>query len=215
MLPLPRKRPNSKRRGPHPDRALSASFCRNVGEAGRYCDGNGLYLHVEASGSRRWVQRLVIRGKSYTLGLGSCRLVSLAEARERALTNRKIARSGGDPLADRRRANGAPTFAEVAEKVIAIHSEIWKQPGKTRRQWQACLRDHAYPHTHESGRTFTTSRTRPAPVQCVRVRRGVGRTPSTRGCRQVPATGSPAARSPACRRRPTCQEHARRQVGGS
>ena len=92
-------------------------------------------------------ERLVIRGKSCTLGLGSCRLVSLAEARERALTNRKIARSGGDPLADRRRANGAPTFAEVAEKVIAIHSEIWKQPGKTRRQWQACLRDHAYsPH---------------------------------------------------------------------
>ena len=77
MLPLPRKRPSSKRRGPHPDRALSASFCRNVGEAGRYCDGNGLYLHVEASGSRRWVQRLVIRDNSCTLGLGSCKLVSL------------------------------------------------------------------------------------------------------------------------------------------
>ena len=151
MLPLPRKRPSSKRRGPHPDRALSASFCRNVGEAGRYCDGNGLYLHVEASGSRRWVQRLVIRGNSCTLGLGSCKLVSLAEARERALTNRKVARSGGDLLADRRRANGAPTFAEVAEKVIAIHSEIWKQPGKTRRQWQACLRDHAYPRIGDKG----------------------------------------------------------------
>ena len=151
MLPLPRKRPSSKRRGPHPDRALSASFCRNVGEAGRYCDGNGLYLHVEASGSRRWVQRLVIRGNSCTLGLGSCKLVSLAEACERALTNRKVARSGGDPLADRRRANGAPTFAEVAEKVIAIHSEIWKQPGKTRRQWQACLRDHAYPRIGDKG----------------------------------------------------------------
>ena len=35
-----------------------------------YCDGNGLYLNVETSGSRRWVQPLVIRGKSCTLGLG-------------------------------------------------------------------------------------------------------------------------------------------------
>ena len=151
MLPLSRKRPSSKRRGPHPYRALSASFCRNVGEAGRYCDGNGLYLHVETSGSRRWVQRLVIRGKSCTLGLGSCKLVSLAEARERALTHRKVARSGGDPLADRRRANGAPTFAEAAEKVIAIHSGLWKQPGKTKRQWQGCLRDHAYPRIGDKG----------------------------------------------------------------
>ena len=60
-------------------------------------------------------------------------------------------RSGGDPLADRRRANGAPTFAEAAEKVIAIHSGLWKQPGKTKRQWQGCLRDHAYPRIGDKG----------------------------------------------------------------
>ena len=151
MLPLPRKRPSSKRRGPHPDRALPASFCRNVGEAGRYCDGNGLYLHVETSGSRRWVQRLVIRGKSCTLGLGGYRLVSLAEARERALANRRVARGGGDPLTERRRADGVPTFAEAVEKVIAIHSEIWRHPEKTRQQWRGCLCDHAYARIPDKG----------------------------------------------------------------
>ena len=130
MLPLPRKRPNRKRRGPHPDRALSASFCRNVGEAGRYCDGNGLYLHVETSGARRWVQRLVICGKSCTIGLGSYRLVSLAEAWAVALVNRKVARSGGDPLADRRRTGGVPTFAEAVEKVIAIPQRDLEAPGE-------------------------------------------------------------------------------------
>ena len=43
--------------------------------------------------------------------LGSVHLVSLAEAREQALANRKLACSG-DPLAERRRAQGMPTFAE-------------------------------------------------------------------------------------------------------
>ena len=144
MNPLPNKRLNTKRRGPHPYQALSAAFCRTVAEAGRYCDGNGLYLHVDVSGTRRWVQRLVIRGRSCTLGLGSYKLVSLAEARELALANRKVARSGGDPLANTRPAKGVPTFEEAAEKVIAIHSEILKHPEKTKRQWRGCLRDHAY-----------------------------------------------------------------------
>ena len=38
------------------------------------------------------------------LGLGGVSLVSLAEAREKALANRKLAREGGDPLAEKRRA---------------------------------------------------------------------------------------------------------------
>ncbi|MCY4510213.1 MAG: Arm DNA-binding domain-containing protein, partial [Acidobacteria bacterium] len=62
---------------------MSADFCRNVAEAGRYADGNGLYLHVDPSGARRWVQRLVIHGRSRGLGLGSYALVSFAQARRK------------------------------------------------------------------------------------------------------------------------------------
>ena len=90
--PFPKKRPLTKRRGRHPDKALTAAFCRNVAEAGQYADGHGLYLHVASTGARRWVQRLVIRGRPRMLGLGGYPLVSLAEAREAAFTNRKLAR---------------------------------------------------------------------------------------------------------------------------
>ena len=86
--------------------------------AGRHADGNGLYLYVQPTGTRSWIQCLVIRGRRRELGLGSARLVSLAEAREQALANRKLARSGGDPLAERRRAQGMPTFAEAARAVV-------------------------------------------------------------------------------------------------
>ena len=144
----PRK---TKPKGRHPDKALSAAFCRSVARPGRYCDGNGLYLQVDPSGARRWVQRLVIRGKSRALGLGSFNLVPLAQARELALDNRKLARSGGDPLAAKRRADGMPTFREATDQVIAVHRESWKNPVRTAGQWLATLRDHAFSRIGDKG----------------------------------------------------------------
>ena len=44
-----------------PEHALSTAFVRTVAAAGRYCDGQGLYLDVQPSGSRSWVQRIAIR----------------------------------------------------------------------------------------------------------------------------------------------------------
>ena len=138
-------RPKSKPRGPHPDKALSAAFCRSVSQPGRYCDGNGLYLHVEPSGARRWVQRLVIHGKAHALGLGSFHLVPLAQAREQALANRRVARAGGDPRAASRRADGVPTFEEAAAKVVAIHGAAWKAGSGNAHRWQYTLRQYVYP----------------------------------------------------------------------
>ena len=151
MKTLPKKPRATKRRGRHPDKALSAAFCRTVAECGRYADGNGLYLHVDPSGARRWVQRLVIRGRSRGLGLGSYSLVSLAEARELALANRKLARAGGDPLAAKRRAEGMPSFEEASEKVLAIHSAGWKDGGKSAKQWRASLSEYACPRIGSKG----------------------------------------------------------------
>ena len=111
-FPTPRK---TKPRGRHPRNALSPTFVRNAAP-GRYCDGNGLYLFVQSTGTRSWIQRLVIRGWQRELGLGSVYLVPLAEARAIALANRKIARSGGDPLAERRRTQAVPTFAVAAAR---------------------------------------------------------------------------------------------------
>ena len=144
---LPKKRREStKRKGRHPQKALTDAFCRNVSEAGLYADGDSLYLLVTPSGARRWIQRLMVRGRARKLGLGGFGTVSLAEARELARANRKLARDGGDPRAGGRHGTaGVPTFEEAAHKVLAIHKGAWRKGSKTASQWEGSLRDHAFP----------------------------------------------------------------------
>ena len=136
-------RRNGKPRGRHPDKALSAAFVR-AAPPGRYCDGNTLYLFVQRSGARSWVQRLVIRGRRRDLGLGSVALVSLAEARETARRNRKLAREGGDPLAERRRTRDVPSFAEAAAQVLAQKQAGWRSE-KHGRDWMSSLHRYVFP----------------------------------------------------------------------
>ena len=86
---------------------------RTVNTPGKYHDEHGLILRVVLSErkqwiSKSWIQLLVIHGRRRDLGLGAYSLVGLADARERALDNRRIARSGGDPRA--RPDAAAPTF---------------------------------------------------------------------------------------------------------
>src|SRR5215204_2773160 len=108
-----------KRTGGHPDKALRAIQVKAYRKPGRYADGNGLYLVVDPSGAKRWVLRTVVHGRRRDMGLGGVGLVPLAEARERALSYRKLAREG-DPFAERRKAQAVvPTFAEAAERVHA------------------------------------------------------------------------------------------------
>jgi Arm DNA-binding domain len=71
--------------------------------------------------------RTIVQGKRRDIGLGGCKLVTLAEARETALTFRKIARAGGDPLAERRKQRMViPTFEQAARSVHAEHLPTWK-----------------------------------------------------------------------------------------
>ena len=136
-----------KRPGRHPDKALSAMQVRNLREPGRYGDGNGLYLVVDPSGAKRWLLRVVVQGKRRDIGLGGASLVTLAEAREKAVAYRRIAREGGDPLAERRKAVIVivPTFAEAAEQVYADHKGTWRNE-KHAAQWIMTLRTYAVPH---------------------------------------------------------------------
>ena len=106
--------------------------------------GNGLYLFVQPTGARSWIRRLVIRGHRRELGLGSLALVPLAEAREKALANRKLAREGGDPLAERRRTEGIPTFAEAAARVLEQKQAGWRSRDHA-REWLSSLRRVAFP----------------------------------------------------------------------
>ena len=138
--PQPRK---TKPKGRHPHNRLAAAFIRSA-PVGRHADGNGLYLYVQRTGTRSWIQRLVIRGRKHELGLGSVHLISLAEAREHALANRKLARAGGDPLADKRRLQDMPTFAEAAATVVEQKRAGWRSPRQA-TDWLQSLERYVFP----------------------------------------------------------------------
>ena len=142
-IPTTRLLPKTKPKGRHPQKALSAAFVRSA-PPGRHADGNGLYLFVQPSGTRSWIQRLLVRGRRRELGLGSLALVPLAEAREKALANRKLARQGGDPLVEKRRSQGIPTFAEAAMRLLEQKRAGWRNP-RHPREWMSSLRRFAFP----------------------------------------------------------------------
>ena len=143
VSPTTRLLRKTKPKGRHPQKALSPAFIRSA-PPGRHADGNGLYLFVQTSGTRSWIQRLLIRGRRRELGLGSVALVPLSEAREKARANRKLARQGGDPLAEKRRSQGIPTFAEAATRVLEQKQAGWRNP-KHSREWLSSLRRFAFP----------------------------------------------------------------------
>ena len=80
---------------------LTKKLVENLG-AGRHGDGGGLYLVVDPSGSRRWIVRVVVKGQRNAqgaplrtdFGLGGADVVTLNQARERALEYRRMAKAG-------------------------------------------------------------------------------------------------------------------------
>lgn len=134
--PAETRRKESKR---HPHKALTPREVSAIREPGRYADGGGLYLLVAPSGSKSWMLRTLVHGRRRDLGLGGAGVVSLAEAREHAHRLRKVARAGGDPLAQRRSERRAvPSFAEAARQFHASVSSGFKNE-KHRKQWLASL----------------------------------------------------------------------------
>ena len=106
-------------------------------------DEHGLYLRVSPRGAKTWIQRLTIRGRRTDNSIGPYPAMGLAEARAAAFERWKTAKAGGDPREAGSRP-AAPTFAEAAEAVVAIHAPSWRNP-KSERQWRASLETYAYP----------------------------------------------------------------------
>ncbi len=128
-------------------KTLSATFVKTITVPGRYGDGrggHGLSLLVKPTStgrlSKTWSQRLRIAGRPCNVGLGAYPVVTLAEARQAALENRRAVARGRDP-----RPGGVPTFATAVDPVIAIRAVGWRDGGKNEKQWRASLRDYAMP----------------------------------------------------------------------
>lgn len=124
---------------------LTSAFVRQKKKPGRYVDGKGLCLFVEASGAARWVLRIQSNGKRRDVGLGSADTVTLAEARDLAHEVRRKTQLGEDPVTARRaQREGVPTFEAMAKTVHAAHLETWRN-GKHTAQWLTTLEAYAFP----------------------------------------------------------------------
>ena len=130
----------------HRPKQLSATFVKTVTMPGRYGDGRGghglsLLVKPTTTGrvSRTWAQPLRIAGKPINLGLGCFPVVTLAEARAKALANARGVAQGTDPRA------AVTTIPTFHDKVIALHGATWKDGGKSAAQWQASLDVYAMP----------------------------------------------------------------------
>ena len=123
---------------------LSATAVRNLKEPGKYYDLHGLFLRIEPTGSRRWVQRVSVAGRQREIGLGSADLVTLAEARELAVSNKKLARAGGDPLAAKQQHLAIPSLNEAIDKVIELYAPTWTN-AKHAAQFKSTLTNYVTP----------------------------------------------------------------------
>ncbi len=124
---------------------LTVKLIQAINEAGRYGDGDGLYLEVGHTGSKSWILRTTVQGRRRDLGLGGISWVSLAEAREKARKFRKIAKDGGDPMAERRAKEGMPTFEEAARIVYDNLKPGWRKGGVHVKHWISSLERFVFP----------------------------------------------------------------------
>lgn len=138
-------------------KALTDLFVRKLKATGVYCDRDGLRLQVTKNKttnaiSKSWLVRYVLPGgKVREMGLGPYDHVSLADAREKAVAARKLARNGVDPLSERVSppanlpAKPKPTFRECAEDYIKRKKAEWRNK-KHAEQWTSTLKAYAYPY---------------------------------------------------------------------
>ena len=130
----------------HPLNRLTALSVKKLNKTGWHADGNGLYLVVELSGAKRWMQRLVVQGRRRDIGLGSVNISSLNVARETALRFRSIACSAGNPIAEPRKDIGStPTFREATLKVHSLNLPTWDNE-KNAKRWLSLMENHAFPY---------------------------------------------------------------------
>jgi integrase len=118
---------------------------------GHIADGGNLYLRVAPSGSKQWIFRFAIAGRTRDAGLGSYPTVTLVKAREDAARLRRLVAAGIDPIQARNeerqaaRANAAKgmTFEECAKSFISSHAPSWKD--KTREDFRRVVNTYAGP----------------------------------------------------------------------
>jgi integrase len=122
---------------------LTARKVQSAGP-GKYSDGGNLYLIVSSTGSRKWMLRFTWRGRAKEMGLGSATSVPLADAREKAAVARRKIAQGLNPIDERKRDKGIPTFGEMTDEVREALSAGFRNE-KHKAQWKSTLENYAAP----------------------------------------------------------------------
>jgi hypothetical protein len=125
---------------------LTAKKVEHLSTRGMHTDGGGLYLQVAKGGSKSWLFRYKLYGRTHWHGLGSLRDVSLEEARDKATEARKVRRNGADPIQAKREAEAAArieaakaiTFGAAAKRFIKANRAGWRN-SKHADQWNMTL----------------------------------------------------------------------------
>jgi integrase len=127
---------------------LTARAVATISRPGFHADGGGLYLQVPPGGGRSWVFRFQKQGRARWMGLGPVDLVSLQDARQKALDARRVVLDGKDPIDARKAARqaqvGNVAFKEAAERYIETHRAGWRNE-KHGAQWTSTLEAYAFP----------------------------------------------------------------------
>ncbi|MFZ7093743.1 tyrosine-type recombinase/integrase [Primorskyibacter sp. 2E233] len=115
--------------------------------AGKYADGQGLWLIKRSPGAGKWVLRLSVSGKRREMGLGPWPEVSIADARARALQARAALRDGIDPVANRRKEQLSArrmTLKDAVDGCFKARQAELKADGAAGR-WMSPLSVHVLP----------------------------------------------------------------------
>lgn len=122
----------------------------NLAKPGTYQDGDGLFLKVRPDrsggvGSAQWFVRIQRDGKRQDVGLGSAKIVTLAQARAKAGDLRSAIKiEKRDVLTERKdEAAAKVTFREAARQYHSENEAGWKSDIYT-RQWLASLENYAF-----------------------------------------------------------------------
>lgn len=113
---------------------------------GTYQDGEGLFLKVDKRGGAYWLLRIQRDGKRQDIGLGSAKLLTLAEARSKAIGLRKTIKvDQRDVLVERKDEAAAKVTFRVAACQYHKENEAGWKSSVYARQWLASLENYAFP----------------------------------------------------------------------
>jgi hypothetical protein len=131
---------------------LTAKGVDNLKAPGLYADGGNLHLRIASGGSKNWIFRYTLNGRTRDAGLGGYPTLRLSDARIEAEKFRRALADGIDPIDARNAARAAAeaeaaraiSFHECANAYVAAHEPTWKNV-KHKAQWRSTLKTYVFP----------------------------------------------------------------------